>query len=156
MAMAQPRAKPLFDPATSIEDDLYLWCHEQAELLRQHRFNEADLPNIIEELESMGRSDRFRLLSNYTVLLAHLLKWRHQPQRRSVSWELTIAEHRRRITKQLDMSPSLASRASDLIGEAYPDARRQAAIETRLPPADFSAQCPFTLEQIRDIDWLPE
>ena len=55
--MGYAKQKPLYDPASDYEADFYLWSYEQAELLRQRRFSELDLPNIIEEIESLGRSD---------------------------------------------------------------------------------------------------
>ena len=153
--MAQAKLKPLYDPQTDIEDDFFGWCFEQAELLRQKRFAEVDLPNIIEELESMGRNERLALLSNYTIVLLHLLKWRHQPERRNKSWRLSLKEHWRRIEKLERSNPSLRSQAAAILSEAYADARSDAADETDLPLASFPADCPFALDQIRDLAWLP-
>lgn len=42
----------------------------------------------------MGRSEKRELESRLTVLLVHLLKWRHQPIRGGGSWQLTIDEQR--------------------------------------------------------------
>lgn len=47
-------ARDLDKPSTLYERDFTLWCTRQAELLRLRRFGEADLPNIVEELEGMG------------------------------------------------------------------------------------------------------
>jgi Fe-S oxidoreductase len=55
-----------------------------------------------------------------------------------------------------DLHPSLRARAAELVEGAYAKARRDAAAETGLPARLFSTECPFTLEQIRDLDWLPE
>nr|WP_245293909.1 DUF29 family protein [Methylobrevis pamukkalensis] len=56
--MALAKEKPLFQEPVDYEDDFHLWLFEQAELLRQKRFSEVDLPNLIEEIEDMGRSIR--------------------------------------------------------------------------------------------------
>jgi len=53
---------------------------------------EVDWPHIAEEIESMGRAEQEQLISRLSVLLAHLLKWRFQPDRRGNSWRLTILE----------------------------------------------------------------
>ena len=37
------------------ETDFYAWAMEQAALLRAGRFGAADIANIAEEIESMGR-----------------------------------------------------------------------------------------------------
>ena len=74
---------------TTYERDFHLWCFEQAELLRLRRFSQVDLPNVIEELECMGRSERNAFESSFRLLISHLLKWQFQPQLRSSSWEIT-------------------------------------------------------------------
>jgi len=40
------------------ETDFYTWTVQQADLLRNEEFEELDLPNLIEEIESMGKSQR--------------------------------------------------------------------------------------------------
>ena len=59
--------------------DFYAWANEQAALLRAGKLMEADIQNIAEEIESMGRSEKRELVSRLTVLLLHLLKWQFQP-----------------------------------------------------------------------------
>jgi hypothetical protein len=44
--------------ATLYDSDFYAWANEQAALLRAGRLSEADVENIAEEIESMGRSER--------------------------------------------------------------------------------------------------
>ena len=76
--------------------DFYGWANEQAALLREGRLNEADIENIAEEIESMGRSEKRELVSRLAVLLTHLLKWRYQPGGRGSSWRASIVVQRRR------------------------------------------------------------
>jgi carbonic anhydrase len=52
---------------------------------------------VIEEIESLGRSDRRELKSRLEVLLQHLLKWQYQSNLRSGCWRNTIDEQRNRI-----------------------------------------------------------
>ena len=54
--------------------DFYAWSHEQAALLRTGQIADADLANIAEEIESMGRSEKRELVSRMAVLLLHLGK----------------------------------------------------------------------------------
>ena len=143
------------DVPTGYESDFYLWCYRQAELLRLRRFSAADLPNVIEELESMGRSDRRALKSSYRLLLHHLLKWQFQPEMRSPSWETTIDRERDVINETEAESPTLAAQARTFVDETYPKARRDAARETGIDRAVFPPDCPYTLEQLRDDEWLP-
>lgn len=142
-------------PATEYEADFYLWCYEQAEALRQRRFAVVDLPNIIEELESMGRSDRRALRSSYRLVILHLLKWQFQPERLTTSWQTTLNRQREQIEELEAESPSLASQTRQIIAEAYPAARRAAADETGMPISTFPAECPFGADALRDLDRLP-
>jgi len=86
----------------SYEQDFYAWLITNVQLIRQGRFAEMDSENIAEELEAMGRSEKRALLSRWSVLLAHLLKWQFQPEKRSHSWKYTLAEQRRRILRLLE------------------------------------------------------
>lgn len=61
------------------EQDFYAWANEQAALLRAGKLDSADIENIAEEIESMGRSQKSQVINRLTVLLLHLLKWRYQP-----------------------------------------------------------------------------
>jgi hypothetical protein len=153
--MGYAKQKPLYDPASDYEADFYLWSYEQAELLRQGRFSELDLPNIIEEIESLGRSDKRALTSAYRVLIRHLLKWQYQPQKRSVSWQVTIRAQRTEIETLEDESPSLAAKAGEIVSRTYAKARSEAAEETFLPLTTFPESCGYLLAQLRDFDWLP-
>jgi hypothetical protein len=154
--MAQAKQKPLFPAPTDIEDDYYAWCYEQAELLRQNRFAEADLPNIVEELEGMGNEQRHALRSSYRLVIAHLLKWQFQPDLRSRSWEVTIVRERINIDDRERASKSLANKADELVAEAYRGAVLEAVKETGLDRRTFPRNCPYSLEQLRDPNWMPE
>lgn len=140
---------------TTYERDFYAWTHEQATLLRDQQFTRLDLDNLIEELESMGRSERRQLLNRLEILLMHLLKWQYQPAFRGRSWELTITEQRRRIAKLLRANPSLRPELPALLTEAYDDATFSAMRETGLPETTFPATCPFTLMEVLGEGWLP-
>ena len=64
-------------------DDVLLWSREQAELLRSGQFSKLDIEHLADEIEDVGKSEKRELASRMAVLLAHLLKWQHQPSRRS-------------------------------------------------------------------------
>jgi Domain of unknown function DUF29 len=149
-------AKSLTRPPTRLyEEDFVLWSDETARLLRERRFDEIDLENLIEEVEAIARRDRQELMSRMTVVLLHLLKWQHQPRRRSRTWQLTLATQRREIRYVLERSPSLKRIPQESLAQAYRDAVKEAAIETGLPSRSFPAECPYTTAQILDSDFLP-
>jgi hypothetical protein len=144
------------------DEDIVLWSERQGELLRRRAagelVNEAELdwPHIAEEIESMGRAEQERLISRLAVLLAHLLKWRFQPDRRGNSWHLTILEQRRRSRRIVSRNPSLRPRLDDILAEAYGDAVLIAARETELPEDTFPAACPWTFEEAMLAEFLGE
>lgn len=150
------KQKLLYTDPADIEDDFYGWCYQQAELLRRKRFAEADFPNVIEELEGMARHHRSMLKSSYRVLIVHLLKWEYQRQRRARSWLMTAVRERNNIADHEEDSSSLRNEAPILLAEVYRRAAHQAARETKLPVETFPADCPYTLDQLRDPDWMPE
>ena len=147
---------PLDSLANLYEYDFNLWVEATAQLLREGRLTELDVVNLLEEVESMGNSDKLALSSNLVVVLLHLLKWQYQPNKRTRSWEKSIAEHRRRIDESFEISPSLKRYYLQIFDKCYRNARKQAKIETRLPLAHFPEICPFTSEQVLDEDFLPE
>ena len=155
MAIFQPRSET--PPFSSLYDqDIYLWLEKTVNLLRTENFLELDRDHLIEELETMGRSEKRVIESNLRVLLMHLLKYQYQPERRSNSWLSTIIEHRIRINKDLKASPSLKGYFEQIFDETYQDARILASVETGLPLGVFSLTCPLTSEQVLDRDFLPE
>ena len=136
--------------------DFYAWSVEQAALLRDGRVAEADLENIAEELESMGRAEKREFVDCLTVLLLHLLKWRYQPSGRGDSWRLSIAEARDEIADLLEDSPSLKANLDSAMASAYRYARRNAAIETRMAEESFPAQAPWTFLEAADESFWPD
>ncbi|PSB28138.1 DUF29 domain-containing protein [Stenomitos frigidus] len=144
-------------PTAQLYDrDYYLWLQETAQLLRNGEFARLDVENLVEEIESMGRSDKQAIESNLEVVLMHLLKYKYQPERRSNSWRFTLLEHRNRLTKAFRDSPSLRSYFGQTFDESYQQARKLAAAETGLPNETFPSESPFTPEQSLDADYLPE
>lgn len=142
--------------AARYDEDFFAWTMEQARLLRSGGFSQLDIENLVEELESMGRSDKRALDSRLTVLLVHLLKWQVQELHRSRSWSGTIREQRRQIGKLLRESPSLRPVIDQLLAEAYAAARDKAADETGLAATMFPIGCPFTVDDILSPTFLPE
>jgi hypothetical protein len=127
--------------------DFYAWASEQAALLRAGNLSAADIANIAEEIDSMGRSEKRELVNRLAVLLTHLLKWEHQPERLSRSWHLSLREQRREVADVLADNPSLRDRLGDLLADAYGKALLAAQRETGLPEETFPAACPWSFEQ---------
>jgi hypothetical protein len=117
---------------------------------------EIDIEHLAEELEDMGKRERRALESHIRNVILHLLKWRYQPEKRGASWRQSIRNGRIEIQKLLRDSPSLTSQVSQMIDDEYPAARADAIDETELSESFFPIQCPFTVEQVLDVRFLPE
>lgn len=155
MAIFQPSSETPLVP-NLYEQDFYLWLEQTVKLLKENNFSALDRDNLIEELESLGRSEKRAIESNLRVLLMHLLKYQYQSSHRSNSWLATIQEHRIRINKELKVSPSLKRYFEQVFQETYQDSRKLASLETGLPLENFPVNCPFTPEQGLNQDFLPE
>jgi len=153
--MARAKEKPLYAVPADYEDDYWVWCLQQAELLRLGRFNELDSANLVQEIEDMAGSVRRALESSYRILLMHLLKWDYQPERRSRSWLLTITRERGNIEDTERDNRSLKNDAPLLLKSAYRRARLEAAKATGLKKTHFPEDCPYSLANLLEEDWLP-
>jgi len=143
---------------TAYETDVILWSQEQARLLRAGRFSELDIERLADEIEDVGRSEKRELANRMAVLLAHLLKWRSQPQNRTNSWRATISDQRKRIALAIKETPSLKAvmRAPDWREDVWLDARTQARKETGLADVDLPESCPWSMDQACDQEFWPE
>lgn len=127
------------------EQDETAWLETMAQLAAEGRLAEMDHVNLSEYLADMAKRDRREVLSRLVVLLVHLLKWEHQPEHRSGSWQATILKQRRALRKLLD-SGTLHAHAFAVLAEAYADARKQAAAETGLARSAFPDECAWDLD----------
>ncbi|ABA58360.1 Protein of unknown function DUF29 [Nitrosococcus oceani ATCC 19707] len=140
----------------SYATDFNLWVQQTARLLREHRWQDIDLENLVEEIEDLGKSERRGIISQLTRLLLHLLKWQYQPQRRSDSWLDSITDARLQIELTVKDSPSLKDYPLEQLNRSYKNARHSASKQTVLPVSAFPEECPYLLENILNEDWLPE
>ena len=136
--------------------DFFAWTRHTAQLLRERRFREIDIEHTAEEIEDMGKRDLKELNSRVQVLLAHLLKWKLQPAKRSLSWRRTIGTQRLEIEALLEQSPSLSSHLSDDLPRNYARAVKRAVLDINLAAQTFPPQCPFSPDQVLDEEFLPD
>ena len=115
------------------DTDVYSWSERQGALLRRlaagERVNDTDLdwPNIAEEIESVGRSERAALSSHISNVLEHLIKLQISPATDPrAGWKETILRGRSEAEELLRDSPSLRPSVGDIIARRLPTARRLA------------------------------
>ncbi len=142
--------------STAYDTDVIAWATEQAALLRSGKLSALDIEHIAEEIEDVGKSERRELASRMALLLAHLLKWEFQQERRGSSWRRTIKEQRRAIAAHIRETPSLKTSlgSNDWFEGVWADAVAKAIEETGLDL--FPEDCPWSVEQILSREFYPD
>ena len=138
------------------DTDVVAWAEQQARLLRTGQLSLIDIENIAEEIEDVGKREKQQLASRLTVLMMHLLKWKFQPERQGASWRSTIRIQRLHIERQLKHMPSLKVCLADAewMADVWEDAVMHAGNEAGL--IDLPELCPWSLEDVRSQDFLPD
>ncbi|MBR8831433.1 MAG: hypothetical protein N5P05_000918 [Chroococcopsis gigantea SAG 12.99] len=149
MAKIYPEKKSLY------EKDFALWLATTAEKLKERRFDEVDLYNLVEEIEDIGKGTRRSLESFLQRVLEHLLKvayWHSERERNLDHWLDEIYNFREEIIPILGDSPSLKPYLEEIFPMVYANAVKKVKARWKF---DVPAGCPFTVEQILSLDWTP-
>lgn len=136
---------PLGQPSL-YERDFYQWVQQTVTALQSKAFDRVDWDNVIEEIESMGRSERRELKSRLIVLLEHLLKLHYWAAERAFNergWRNTIIEQRRQILLVLEDSPSLRTAIDDFYADAYRQAREDLLLKAQLSESTIPQEPPY-------------
>jgi hypothetical protein len=139
------------------EKDFVLWTEKTAEQLRQKNFAEVDWENVIEEIETMGRSERQAVESLLTRAIEHLLKltyWESERERNARHWIGEIANFRVQLRRKMKTA-TLENHARDFFPDAYSDARQALIAAGYVDKNSIPVEPTFSLEQALDLDWFP-
>jgi len=128
------------------DKDFFQWTRDQMKFLKEKEFTKLDINKLIEEIESLGNSERNAIESYMIVLFVHLLKMEYQPAMRCSSWENSIENAKFRIKRLIQKNPSLLKEVSGAMPDAYYSARLQASSETGLAKKTFPDECPWKRE----------
>ena len=145
--------------------DFYAWTQWQGGLLRRlaagERVNDAELdwPNIAEEIETLGRSERGAVASRIRNVVEHLMKLEASPASEPrAGWRRTIKRERIEIESLLDDNPTLKPVVSKMIALELPRARRLvlASLEEygEMPRLDLESLS-YSEQQVLG-EWLPD
>jgi hypothetical protein len=134
--------------ADAHERDFHTWPREQGARLRAGKLDALGLENLVEEIESPGRTQFDSLVGAWRIVMLHMLKFDHQPSRATRSSAISIATHREAATDILVDSPGLKSRLDEALERAYRRARLEASKETSLLLTRFPQACPYTLDNV--------
>ncbi|MBF2058013.1 MAG: DUF29 domain-containing protein [Cyanobacterium sp. T60_A2020_053] len=136
------------------EIDDHLWLEKTINLLKEQKFNDLDLENLIEELESLARRDKLAIKSLLQQIIRHLLLiqyWESERERNYPHWQSEIISFRIQINDQ--MTKNFYNYLEDNINKIYQDARKYVKAKSRLDT--FPLECPYILTQLLDEDWFP-
>jgi Domain of unknown function DUF29 len=138
-------------PPTLYLEDETAWLELSAQLIREGRLNDLDLANLAEYLTDMGKRDRREVVTRLALLIAHILKYTHQPERRSRSWRKTILTQQQQLQSIFE-SRTLRNHAEATLPRAYDRAVALAAADTGLDRETFPTLCPYTLADLEQFD----
>ena len=143
------------DDQSLYKQDFYTWAREQSHALACRQIERLDWDQLAEELLDLGNRHYDQLSSRLAILIAHLLKWKYQPEGQGSSWRATIREQRRKIDRLLEKNPGLKSRWQEAWEEAWLDGRDLAIRETGLDESIFPEMPCFDHQQVRDTHYWP-
>jgi hypothetical protein len=135
-------------------DDLQ-WLEETIALLKNRQFEALDLDNLIEELEDLGSEKRNAVVSLLDQVIRHLLLleyWESEVTNNSIHWQGEIYNFRLQL--QDKMTKTLYNYLVYKLDTIYGRALKAVNIKTQ-KSVDFPEKCPYSLEELLDIDWLP-
>jgi hypothetical protein len=121
-------------------DDVHAWAEDQVRFLRTGAWSRLDIAHLADEIADVGRSERHAPTSALGVIL---LRWDHQPTRRSRSWVTSIRIRRSMVAERLNDNPSPRAQMDGPIAPAYRRARIAAADETGLDEDTFRRPAPM-------------
>lgn len=154
------------DTASPLDRDLYdrdffAWTQDQAARLRawpEHlRPNGIDVANLVEEVESLGKSDRRAIESFLEFVVLHVLKLEFHPERQAQRhWMREVNTFRASLRRLYRQNPSLQAQRADMLVEVWRDAlgdfRRDLAVDAPEHVAGFDAILPPDSAPRYDVD----
>lgn len=135
------------------EEDYVRWLDETLQQLKKQEVETLDWKHLAEEIEALGNEQRHKVESYLRQILKHLLfyqYWRVENCRHH--WEVELDNFRTEL-RSLVRSKTLYNYLNRIVDETYQDALRQAQKKSQLNC--FPPHCPYTVEQILAVDFLP-
>jgi len=136
------------------EHDFYAWTQETAALIEAGKWHEIDQALLADEVGGLGREDKREMAGRVQRILKELLVWWAMPGERRGNWAVIISEQRAALEAIVEDSPSLKAQLGEVVAKEYRWARSKAQDQTT--GYRFPENCPFTVAQVLDDDFLPE
>jgi hypothetical protein len=137
------------------EIDDNLWLEETVKILKEKRFDDLDLDNLIEELEDLGSERKHRAASFLEQIIRHLLLleyWQAEYEYNGHHWRSEIVNFRNQLKGRL--TKNLENHLEDNLNQIYDNAVRYVREKTK-HSVNFPKNCPYSLAQLLDNDYLP-
>ncbi|MGL5131812.1 MAG: DUF29 domain-containing protein [Planktothrix sp.] len=140
------------DLKTLYETDDAEWLQETVKLIKNHQFEQLDIENLIEELEDLGREKKNAVVSLLEQIIRHLLLlqyWTRETEYNRVHPEEEIYSFRVQLRRKI--TTNLRNYLDSEFDSIYQDALGFVKIKTQ-NSVDFPLECPYTLEQLLNIE----
>lgn len=137
------------------EVDDVQWLEETIDLLKKQQFQQLDWENLIEELEDLGKEKKNAVASLLEQVIRHLLLlqyWTSELDYKQVHWQEEIYNFRIQLKRRL--TTNLRDYLETELTSIYQDTLGFVEIKTQ-NSITFPPECPYNLNQLLDIDWLP-
>ena len=137
------------------DHDILLWVETTVAKLKARDFENLDIDNLIEEVESLGRKERSELKSRLITLFEHALKRVYVDLPDCYrGWAVTLVRTQEELADILQDSPSLNPYFVEVIDGCYQSALRIVRAEYQ---TDFPQDYPFPSEMnvlLNEEFWL--
>lgn len=138
------------------ESEYEQWLGQTINLLKENRFDELDKEHLIEELELLSRRDKKTVERLLEQIIRHLLLlqyWTAENDYNSNHWQAEIMSFRTQFNEDLtqNLRNHLQENQAKIYEKALKYVRQKTGYEIICPE-----DCRYTLEQLFEINWLPE
>ncbi|MGK7883905.1 MAG: DUF29 domain-containing protein [Crocosphaera sp.] len=132
------------------------WLEKTIKILKENRFHELDLENLIEELEALGRSEKNAVESLLEQVIRHLLLlqyWSQEYQYNQSHWKAEITGFRTQLKRKLttNLRNHLLKELPSLYEDALAYVNQKTNFEVEFPP-----ESPYSLTELLNINYFPE
>ena len=167
-AASAPLTQQQRESAELYHSDPYAWSVEQSDALRRRDFAAVDWENVIEEIESVGRTEKRIWTSKCANAITHLLKIEHARLATPAEvegWEDEVQRFRGQMVAVIVDNPRLQNLYPEMFRAAWQQGRSEAIdalasydVEHNLQPDKRSARkarrrslpvpCPYQLQDV--------
>lgn len=141
---------------TLYQADYVLWLEKTIDQLRHRDLDGLDIEHLLEELEDLGREQRNAVVSLLDQIIRHLLLlsyWQAEVPRNHTHWQGEIYNFRVQLGDRL--TQTLYNYLEVRLEDIYKRSLKAVQIKTD-NQVSFPMTCPYSLDQLLDIDWLSD